>query len=108
MITGIVTKGSNISGTIKQSLDTKPTSNTVNGSISVAEMPGPEYEEYSGSYEIEPVKTLQVLATQYKLMSQELKKWQGTRYAKTTLSYKASVQICCMFMWHNISYNDTT
>ena len=34
----------------------------------------------------------------------KLKYWRGiaTRYAKTTLSYKASVQICCVFMWLNI------
>ena len=34
----------------------------------------------------------------------KMKYWRGiaTRYAKTTLSYKASVQICCVFMWLNI------
>ena len=34
----------------------------------------------------------------------KLKGWRGiaTRYAKTTSSYKASVQICCFFMWLNI------
>ena len=34
----------------------------------------------------------------------KMKGWRGiaTRYAKTTSSYKASVQICCMFMWLNI------
>ena len=34
----------------------------------------------------------------------KLKGWRGiaTRYAKTASSYKASVQICCMFMWLNI------
>ncbi len=34
----------------------------------------------------------------------KLKGWRGiaTRYAKTTTSYKASVQICCVFMWLNI------
>ena len=34
----------------------------------------------------------------------KMKCWRGiaTRYAKTTSSYKASVQICCMFMWLNI------
>lgn len=34
----------------------------------------------------------------------KLKGWRGiaTRYAKTTSSYKASVQICCMFMWLDI------
>ena len=34
----------------------------------------------------------------------KIKGWRGiaTRYAKTTSSYKASVQICCMFMWLNI------
>ena len=33
-----------------------------------------------------------------------MKVWRGiaTRYAKTTSSYKASVQVCCMFMWLNI------
>ena len=72
MITGIVSEGVNISGTIRQSVDSTPASSTVNGSISVAEMPGPGYEEYSGFYEIEPVKTQQVLTTQYKLMSQDL------------------------------------
>ena len=34
----------------------------------------------------------------------ELKRWRGiaTRYAKNTLSYLASVQICCMVMWLKI------
>ena len=34
----------------------------------------------------------------------KMKGWRGiaTRYAKTTSSYKASVQICCVFMWLNI------
>ena len=34
----------------------------------------------------------------------KMKSWRGiaTRYAKTTSSYKASIQICCMFMWLNI------
>ena len=34
----------------------------------------------------------------------KLKRWRGiaTRYAKTTSSYKASILICCMFMWLNI------
>ena len=34
----------------------------------------------------------------------KLKGWSGIamRYAKTTTSYKASVQICCVFMWLNI------
>ena len=31
----------------------------------------------------------------------KLKRWRGiaTRYAKTTSSYVAAVQICCMFLW---------
>ena len=31
----------------------------------------------------------------------KMKRWRGiaTRYAKTTSSYKASVLICCLFMW---------
>jgi transposase len=34
----------------------------------------------------------------------KLKKWRGiaTRYAKTTASYVAAVQICCMVMWLSI------
>ena len=34
----------------------------------------------------------------------KLKRWRGiaTRYAKNTLSYIASVQICCMFLWLNL------
>ena len=34
----------------------------------------------------------------------KLKRWRGiaTRYAKTTSSYIAAVQICCMFMWLHI------
>ena len=72
MITGIVKKGSNIEGTIRQSTISVETSNIVKGIINVAEMPEPQYEEYSGSYDINPTKTKQVLATQYKLMSQDL------------------------------------
>ena len=34
----------------------------------------------------------------------KLKRWRGiaTRYAKTTSSYVAAVQICCMFLWLQI------
>ena len=34
----------------------------------------------------------------------KLKRWRGiaTRYAQTTSSYIAAVQICCMFMWLHI------
>ena len=34
----------------------------------------------------------------------KMKGWRGiaTKYAKPTSSYKASVQVCCMFMWLNI------
>ena len=34
----------------------------------------------------------------------KLKRWRGiaTRYAKTTTSYVAAVQICCMFLWLQI------
>lgn len=35
----------------------------------------------------------------------KIKSWRGiaTRYAKTTASYIAAVQICCLFMWLRIS-----
>ena len=34
----------------------------------------------------------------------KLKRWRGiaSRYAKTTSSYMAAVQICCMFLWLRI------